>query len=330
MFETYKPSGRFGVMVIPMLLVAMAIAAGLAFVYQYLLDWIPIIYITVLVTVGAGFALSMIGTFVCSMGHCRNRMLAFLVGLLLAVTFLGGKFWFQYQSSIPTREGLVEAILASDEFPGDRADAEKIADTINPADYTFMDHIKDRVDTGWRIGKVGRDGGGPVSGTFVYIIWLIEAGIVLFFALIGPMSQARSPYSEKMSTWANEEEQVMTLPISDQEMVTQIQQATSVEQLLEIPIPQTDQSNIFAVYKTNSIPGQELEDAYLSVELLELSLNNKGEQEKKETPLVTHAILSSEKRKQLVENASLLQEALADFRQAVNEDAVDEDQAEEV
>jgi len=323
MFETYKPSGRSGVMVFPALLVGMIVVAALAFVYQFLLEWIPIIYVNVLLTVGAGFAVVFIGVLICSFGHCRNRVLGFLVGVLLTVSFLGVKFWFQYQASIPTREAIVEMILEEDLNPG-RAAAEKIADEIDLSDYTFMEHIKVRVDNGWNIGRAGRGGGGPVTGWFVYLVWLIKAGIVAVIGIIGTIAQAGSPYSEKLSAWADEEELIMTLPISDAEMVTQIQQATTVEQLLEIPIPKTDESNMFAVYKTNSIPGEELEDAYLTVELVELSVNNKGEQEKTETPLVTHAILSSEKRKELVENASLLQEALADFRQAVNEEAIEE------
>jgi len=203
MFETYKPSGRFGIMVIPILLVGLAVAVGLAYVYQFLLDWIPLIYITVLVTIGGGFALSVLGSFVCSWGHCRNRMLAFLVGILMMVTFLGAKFWFQYQNSIPSRDQMTAEILKDDRFEGTRKEAAEIADEILAAaakdGFTFVDHLKARVDQGWQIGRAGRGGGGPVSGPFVYIVWLIEAGIIAFMALIGPMSKAGSPYSEKMS-----------------------------------------------------------------------------------------------------------------------------------
>ncbi|WP_148618994.1 hypothetical protein [Mariniblastus fucicola] len=327
MFETYKPSGGFGLMVLPALLVGMIVAVAISFLYQLLLNLIPFIYINVLLTVGAGFLLSIIGISICSWGHCRNRMLGFLVGLMLAVSFLGAKFWFQYQASIPEiRQAVVQELLASKDFQVTQEDAEKAADSFVKTEYSFLEYIQMRVDQGWNIGR--RGGGGPVAGWFVYLVWLIEAGIIAFMAITGALSQTATPYSEKLSAWANEEEIVMSLPISDAEMVAQINQATTVDQLLEIPIPKTDQSNIFAIYKTNSIQGQELEDAYLTVELLELSVNSKGEQEKTETPLVTHAILSSEKRKELVENASLLQEALADYRQAVDDGSLENDSAE--
>ena len=127
----------------------------------------------------------------------------------------------------------------------------------------------------------------------MYLIWVIEAGIIGFIALPSILAQVREPYSEKLEQWASEEEVVMTLPVTDQEMVEKIQASTSVDQLLELPIPKTDESNQFAVYRVNSIPGQELEDAYLSVDLMTLTINKEGEQEANSSPLVKHAIFLS-------------------------------------
>ena len=322
MFETYKPSGGFGIALLPLILIGAAIAIGVAFVYQLLLNWIPLIYVNFLLTLGVGALLSFVAVTICFYGHCRNRMLGFLVGLLLATSFLGAKFWFQYQTAYPIVRGQVlNELKFNEEFNLNEEQAETAADEYMSQNYSLLDHLGMRVDEGWQIGRRGN--GGPVAGYFVYLIWLIEAGIIYFLAASGGLSQSGSPYSEKMSTWANEGEVVMNLPITNAEMITQIQQASTVEQLLEIPIPKTDESATFAVYKTNSIPGDELEDAYLTVELLEFSINKKGEQEKKETQLVTNAILSSDKRKELIENASLLEEALADYRQAVIEETID-------
>ena len=134
------------------------------------------------------------------------------------------------------------------------------------------------------------------------------------------MNRAKEPFSEKMNEWADEAEVVMALPVTDAEMVSKINSASSVDELLEIPIPKTDESHQFARYTVNSIKGQELEDAYLSVDLLTISLNKEGQEETQEQPLVQHAILSSEQRKQLEENASLLQEAMAEYRLALEEE----------
>jgi siroheme synthase len=170
---------------------------------------------------------------------------------------------------------------------------------------------------------VGKGNGAPLSGIFVYLIWLIEAGIIGYFALTAPVAAAKEPYSEKLSAWADEAQVVMTLPITDPEMVSKIESASSVDDLLDIPIPQTDQSTQFAVYTVNSIPGEELEDAYLSVDSVSYTVNKKGEQETITKSLVAHAVLSAEKRQQLIENAELLQEAMAEYRASLLEDEAD-------
>ena len=77
--------------------------------------------------------------------------------------------------------------------------------------------------------------------------------------------------------------------------------------------------------------GEELEDAYLSVSLFVKSVDKDGELKLHETKLVHNAILTSAQRGQLLENASLMQEALDAYRDALAaeeqseyEDEVDE------
>lgn len=193
--------------------------------------------------------------------------------------------------------------------------------------FSIVDHLKLRVEQGWNIGRRGN--GAPVGGFFVYLVWLIEAGMLLFYGTKNPLAASGEPYSEKLGEWASEEESVMNLPIMDEKMVAQIQSANSVDDLLSIPIPKTDESDTFAIYRVNSLEGQELEDAYLSVDLLELSVNKKGEQETKVTSLVRHAVLTSDQRKQLLENADLMNEAFAAYRESVEADAAAEQQTED-
>lgn len=312
-------------MVLPGLLLGAALAIAMAYIYQLLLDWIPFIYISILLTIGAGIALSVIASTICSMGHCRNRLMGFMVGLLLAACFLNAKFWFQYQSSIPEmRKYVALTLLESDDVTKEQAD--QLANAYIEQEYHLSTHLKMRVENGWQLGRAGA----PVSDYFVYLVWIIEAGIIAFLSIAGALAQTASPYSEKMSQWASEEEHIMDLPITDEQMVVQINQATTVEQLLQIPIPRTDESDTFAVYKTNSIPGEELEDAYLTVDLVQISVNAKGEEERREMPLVKHAILTADNRKELIENASLLQEALVDYRQAVIDEEIEARTADEM
>ena len=323
MFETYRPSGKFGTLTIPLILAGVVVAAALAYVYHLLLEWIPLIYINFLITLFSGIGLGMIGAWVMNMGHNRNRMVALATGLLFALAALSAKYYFQYQtfcSQIVSAE--VEAISQETGGSFDKDQNDQLATDLRK-EFSIVDHLKLRVDQGWNIGRRA-NGGAPISGVFVYLIWLIEAGILLYYAVTMSVSAAGEPYSEKLNEWASEEETVMNLPITDEEMVTQIKSATSVDDLLSLPIPKTDESNKFATYLVNSIEGQELEDAYLSVDLHEFSVNSKGEQETKTTPLVKHAILTSDQRKQLVENADLMQEAFDAYREALESDAAKE------
>jgi len=320
MFDTYKPSGKFGGMTIPLILVGVVIAVALAYVYHLLLEYIPLIYINFLVTLFSGTGLGMIGGWTIRTGHTRNRMIAVVMGVLLAVSALSAKYYFQHQTFC---NQMVDGdfLLEPGEEPLSEEQRDELRKTFHQ-EFGIVDHLKLRVEQGWNIGRRGN--GAPVNGLFVYLVWLVEAGMFLYYAVKTPLAEASEPYSEKLSEWASEEEAVMTLPITDEKMVAQIQSASSVDDLLSIPIPKTDESDKFAIYRVNSLEGQEMEDAYLSVDLLTLSVNSKGEQETKSKSLVRHAILTSEQRKQLVENSELMHEAIAAYRESLNTEAAAE------
>ena len=314
MFQTYKPSGRCGFLAIPLIFIAVGAAIPLAFVYQLVLNFIPIIYVNFLATMGIGYALGRVGMFVVQSGKVRNLIVAGVLAVALVFSALGAKFFFQYRAFL---DEVTTSVMESNKI--ESSHRQEVKDQL-ATEITFVKHLQIRTDNGWNLGRGGQNGA-PVNGVFVYLVWMIEAGVVLYFCVPKTYASAGMPFSEKLNAWASEANAVMVLPVTNEEMVSKIQAAASVDELLEIPIPKTDQSNQFAVYTVNSIVGQELEDAYLSVSLLTLSVNNKGEQVRAETPLVLNAILSSQQRVQLVENAKLLQEAIAEFRQAVDAEA---------
>lgn len=289
MFETYKPTGKLGVAAIPLWLLAVVVVVPLAIVYVILLEVIPLIYVSVVLTLVAGWLLGWVAYFVCKWGHVRNSMIAWLIGLSLPVAFLAVKYLSQWNFW-----------------------------AIDDPNLGFMEHLEERVEAGWNIARRGR--ANQINGFVVYIVWLIEAGVIFFRSPFRAAAQSREPYSDPLKQWASENEQIMVLPVADDEMIAKIRAAATVEQLLEIPIPKSDEATEFAVYNVSSIPGQEMEDAYLSVFLMDLAVGSNGEVEQKMTPLVENAILTSAQRLQLADNASLLKEAMEDYRQAVEEE----------
>lgn len=293
----------------PLILVGIGLAIALAFAYQFLLEWIPLIYVNFLLTWGMGVAMGLVGVWVVKTGASRNVMIAASMGLIISLAAVSAKFYFQYSAvlAMETENEMKVRGAGEDQYKEIR---QEIA-----AQLDFWTYMKIRTDIGFTIGRGG--GGMPLKGIFVYAIWLIEFAVIAWFGIRMPSSAAGLPYSEKLSAWANEEEAVMTLPVTDPEMVARIKSAQSVDDLLNIPIPKTDVSKQFAIYRVNSIPGQDMEDAYLSVDLVSYTTNSNGETETTTDPLVRHAILSSKNRYQLVENASLLQEAMAAYRESI-------------
>lgn len=316
MFQVYQPSWRVGFASWPLLLLAIIAAIGAAFGYQIALEFIPLIYINFLVTYGIGHGLGWLNRQVIVRGKCRNVAAAALFGVVLASSLLGAKFFFQYQRMLSE---FTQVVLDENQLPD--SERGKIRRTISQ-ELTFVKHLELRVQEGWNIQRRGNNM--PIAGVMVYVVWIVEAGILLWFPLTRGIRAAQQPFNESRNEWASESQVAMVLPITGDEMVSRIQTAQEVKDLLEIPIPQSDESNRFAVYTVNSIPGQELEDAYLTVHDVSVSTNAKGEPVRNETLLVKHAILSSAQRSQLLDNASLLQEALTEYRKAMNEEILAE------
>ena len=261
-------------------------------------------------------------------GHCRNTLLAGLIGLMLCLFGLTAKHYVQYQILVEdaTNENvkleLQEGTLQPSEVETER---KEIRNWVTEQ-VSFLGHFKLRADMGF---SIGRGNGAPITGVFIYLIWAIELGIVLVLGAVGPVGAAKHPYSEKLGRWADETEEAMRLPISGDEMVEQIESATTVEELLEIPIPKENNPQRYASYRVHSVAGVEMEDAYLSVSLCEMSLDKDGNEHKDESELVSNAILTADQRVQLLENASLMKEALADYRRAMMEGSLAEDDEED-
>src|SRR5262245_2635533 len=97
MIETYRASGRVGIGLLPLALVACVIAAGAGMVYQLLLAWIPSLYLAIFLPFGLGALLGYLTmTMVVGSGRCRNGGFALLVGLLIGTAGLAGGYYTSF------------------------------------------------------------------------------------------------------------------------------------------------------------------------------------------------------------------------------------------
>ena len=304
MIKTYQPSGGVGMLTIPLVAIASVTFCAVMYVYQLLLAWIPFIYVNFLLTIGAGMAGAYFVNWALKHGKCRNPIIAGAIALLMALLAISAKHWFQYESVLTELADNWQQILTDDGVAPEEIGVAPERGVLRQL-LPFTEYIKSRVENGWEIG-----GGGPVSGAFVWIIWLIEGAIVTYSTISGGRKAASLPFNEELLLWADEEEVLGTVPISDEAEATRLAGAQSLEELLSAPTVASEETNHLLVYGLHSIPGEEMEEAFLTVKHLVLKVNQKGETEKEEHDLWKHVVISSEQRRQLAES---LQHITAEF-----------------
>lgn len=172
-------------------LAGIAVGGALAVVYAFAINWIPFIYINFFLSLGLGFAVGMTIAYAAKAGKVRNATVACLFGLIFGLFTLYVAWAFDPQARIPNNEGFV---------------------AWDP--NALMGWIQFGYEKGfWSIGKGGGDN---VSGMFLAIVWLIEAGIIVGLAVIlAPSAINAQPFCEDCNEWATTEEDVARLAIRD-------------------------------------------------------------------------------------------------------------------
>ncbi|WP_375771630.1 hypothetical protein NR798_12265 [Archangium gephyra] len=179
--QRYAPSGAFGPLTLVYALGSLLAAVLLAGVYMLLLDFIPFIYASFLLTAGFGFALGVLGSKTVTSGHCRNRTLALGLGLLLGAVGLAASYGW----------GFVLAIHeATSNYPG-------VTFSELAQEASFKGWLDARIEGGWKVGK----GSTEISGIGVMVIWFIEAAIVVGAPVLLSMADAAVPYCESCQAW---------------------------------------------------------------------------------------------------------------------------------
>jgi hypothetical protein len=197
MLDTYRPSGRFDSRALLAIVGVALAAAALAWPYQRLVDWIPFIYLNVLMTLGLGMALAFLLRWALRWGKVRSPSMAWGAAIGVVLVAVAASFYWAYRISVPdVYEGLKEYAASEGEEPVSYEEFQEL--------FTFDEWREARVESGWSIGSVGRSGGGglALTGPFVYAIWLVEAGILVFFAAQAARGAAAVPFCETCDRWS--------------------------------------------------------------------------------------------------------------------------------
>ena len=269
--ERYQPSGRFGAPFLPVLLACVALAAGLAWVYQKLIDLIPFIYVNVLLTFGFGLVLAALLAGVLHVGRNRSRMVAWGAALVLALAADAASFWWAYRFDLPD---IHEAL-------SDQAKSE--GTTLVPEEefaevFTFEDWVALRVEAGWSVGRITSSSSSPLlSGLFVYAIWLIEAGILVWMCVMGARRQADEPFCESCGVWYVPEPFGTWPKVDTQPLRRAVRDEELAPLLAPVPAAASEDDGAFVLHGCPSCQ----QNPYLDVALTRLEKDKDGKVETK-------------------------------------------------
>ena len=304
MLNVYTPSNQSG-NYLPLLFVGLGATVGLSSIYAQLLALASRPEgVNGLIVIAFAFLVSILAVLTVTLGHVRSPRTGAWIGIALVLVAIGSKFAWQYEYHV--RAAVQQRILNND-FP-DESPTE-IRDIVRQR-LTFPAHLRLRIGKGWRFNNAGV----PWNGPTVYTVWALEVLIFLSICPIAARHVASQPYCQHLKQWATDVHIVMRLPVDSDAMIDKIRAATTVDALLDLPVPHTGASNRHAEYRLNGVRGQEGEEAYLSVDLVTVKANKKESKTKARHSLVQFAILTSEQRRALTENTELLTEAIAAYQ----------------
>ncbi len=186
--RSYVASGRMGALSVPAGLGIGLLAGAIGgLVYQKLIDVIPLIYVNVVLTCGLAVVVGLGTAYGLRIGKCRNALVGGMVGVVCGAATLAFTFHLAHQWG---RAEMVEELdrLAGIEGP---VPVEVLEYTRN---LSFGDYIDIRVETGWWVGS---SGGPQLTGPLVWLIWLVEAGIVCVGAFLFASTAAAALYCER-------------------------------------------------------------------------------------------------------------------------------------
>lgn len=212
MLPKFKPSGKIGLATCVAIAVYAIVMVVVAWFGRVILGYSASFY--VIAGVSAAFvALAWFGAgFTCRIGKCRSP------GLALALCGMAGVLAIataQYQS-------YSSAVQAG-------------------APAGLVEYARHRAATGWRVSRTGvnsRRRGLPVRGDLVFVVWAVEAVLVVGGAALGGVRGAAKPFCEACGAWADDLLTAFRWPRPDEKGLKAIRESTAFETVIDLPVPE--------------------------------------------------------------------------------------------
>lgn len=183
--NTYEHSGKFS---LPGVLIAFGLgvltAIVMAFIYNFLIVLIPIIYLNFFITVGFGVAIGYSVKYFSRFGKIRNK--TYIISLAAAVGFVA--FYFQWIAYF--------VFLSYDDLSFE-AYSDHLSIIFNPL-YLASLIIELNVVGSWSIFGL------MFNGMPLWLIWISEAAIIIGMPVLIMKKHPVKPYSELLQKWYNQ------------------------------------------------------------------------------------------------------------------------------
>jgi hypothetical protein len=264
--QRYAPSGAFNPGIFAFALVGLMGAALLAGLYEWLFHLNPFIYAGILLTLCFSLGLGWVGSLIIERGHCRNRLVAFVLALVIGSGGLAASYGWGY------RRALSEV---AEQTPG--------VTMLQLAQEASIERwLEFRIDNGWRIRR------STIKGTGVLAIWTLEALFVLILTAAITVHSAAEPYCERCQQWTTSQDGNITG--STREDVQPLLDRGDLAALLAMPDRPEGDTSLHIQLRRHFCP-QCAETAFLTVKEVRTTGSNGNEKEHK-TTLIENVELS--------------------------------------
>lgn len=264
--QRYAPSGGFRFSVLPYAVAGLVGAVLLAGLYELLIDLIPFVYVSLFLTLGFGFGLAFIGLLAIQGAHCRNRVIAAIVALLIGGTGLAASYGWGFRralSAVAEQHPETTVIQLAQEIP-------------------FMEWINARMESGWTIRN------SDLTGGFVVFAWIIEALVVLGIAVMVVVGESGEPYCEHCQVWTEKQGTgIQGLTRADVQPLLDKSDLAAVLSLTE----RTDADTAVRIQLVRDYCPQCAQTAYLTVNEVRIEVTN-GKQKENSAELISKVELS--------------------------------------
>ncbi|MAG58060.1 MAG: hypothetical protein CMJ83_17375 [Planctomycetes bacterium] len=284
MIETYRPSGQMSV---SFAVAGIALACGMAgvgWVYQQCVEFVPIIYVSFVLTILFGLVAYKGAEMAVRHGRCRNPIAAVVVTVLATSAGIAASHFSAHQvfrdRYIEDGAQSIERMLTTGELTDAEGRQEREYLQEAAAELTMSDYVDLRVASGWTIEST------DVTGIFVWIVWFIEAGNVFAAASYGGFSRAKLPYDEDADVWADAVRETVTVAGPSPELVETVRQARSASDLFPRAIDPPSLPGTALLYHVRGSEASP-DRSWLDVVHFSLEVNRKGQEKEKRRSIFT-------------------------------------------